>query len=85
MEVRITYLWPSRHQKPLKRSGKCASTTEAQPDVGPLAHVVDRSRGHVADTCVLDVQVHEHVVREPVARVQALEVETAERAGEIAV
>ena len=51
----------------------------ADLDPGALADAVDRARRHVAHAGGDDVQVHEHVVREPVAAVDPLEVEPVER------
>ena len=50
----------------------------AQLDPRLLADAVDRPRGEVAHARVPDVQVHEHVVREAVAGVDAVEVELGE-------
>ena len=47
-------------------------------DARALADAVHRTGREVAHARVPDVQVHEHVVREPVARVHALEVELRE-------
>src|SRR6266487_302232 len=49
-----------------------------QTDPGALADAVDRARRHIADTRVPDVQVDEHVVREPVALVELVEIEQLE-------
>ena len=51
----------------------------AQPDSRPLADAVDRPRRHVSHAGVHDVQVDEHVVREAVTGVEAVEVEGRER------
>src|SRR4029078_12344926 len=53
------------------------NTTDADP--GALANAVDGARRDVAYACVLDVQVDEQVVWEPVPAVQAGEVEPRQR------
>ena len=72
----MTYFCIIRHQNPLKRSHAIRGATRSDLDPGLLADAVDRPGGNVAHQGVLHVQVDEHVVREAIAAVEAIEIET---------
>ncbi len=75
MEVADHVLLPHAPEEGLDEQPRDPRHDLAETDPGPLADPVDRSRRDVAHAGVDDVQVDEHVVREPVPRVDALEVE----------
>ena len=80
VEVADHVLLPHAPPEPLEQQPRDPRDDRAQLDPRLLADVVDRARRDVAHARVLDVQVDEHVVREAVARIEAIELEPAQRA-----
>ena len=75
MEVADHVLLPHPPEEPLHEQPRDPRDDVRDLDAAPLADAVDRTRRDVADTRVPHVQVDEHVVRKPVPRVDAVEVE----------
>ena len=79
MEVADDVLLLHPPEEPLEQEPGDRGHDLAQADAALLPHAVDRPRRVVAHAAVPDVQVDEQVVGEAVARVEAVEVEQAQR------